>query len=180
LVALGSRRDSNASPRPIESFEKCIRPKRPSGLVPSGQQANYKIEASSNSLNHGGNTMNYKTLVAASLMSFALSSAAFAQCTDCALFPDRDYLNKGAPTLASKMMAQPGGAANSGISARNARAEAGVTGTRQRHYRDANASIAGGAAPVNPGAHAVYTKNLRDSGYNPAGDFNGAGNMKVN
>ena len=43
--------------------------------------------------------MNYKTLVAASLMSIALTSAAtsaaFAQCTDCAMYPDRDYLNKG-------------------------------------------------------------------------------------
>ena len=174
MVALGSRRDSKS----IDSLEKRIRPKRAGGLVTARQQANYNIRASSNSLNHGGNTMNYKTLVAASLMSFALTSAAFAQCTDCAMYPDRDVLNKGAPTPASKMMAQPGGAANSENSAHNARAEAGVTGTR--HHRDANASIAGGSAPVNTGAHAVYTKNLRDSGYNPADDFDSAGNVKVN
>ena len=54
--------------------------------------------------------MNYKTLVAASLMSIALTSAAFAQCVDCALHPDRDVLNSGAQTPASKMV-QPGGAA---------------------------------------------------------------------
>jgi hypothetical protein len=109
-------------------------------------------------------------------MSIALTSAAIAQCTDCALYPDRDVLNKGAPTPASKMMAQPGGAAG----ASTARAEARVAGTQHRHYRDANASIAEGSAPADTPAHRVYTKNLRDSGYNPAGDFNAGGNMKVN
>ena len=120
--------------------------------------------------------MNYKTLVAASLMSIALTSAASAQCVECALFPDRDSLNKGAPTPASKMMAA---GANTANSENNARAEAGVAGTRHRHYRDANASIAEGFAPANTGTHQVYIKNLRDSGYNPAGDFNAAGNMGV-
>ena len=129
--------------------------------------------------------MNYKTFVAASLMSIALTSAAFAQCTDCALYPDRDYLNKGVPTPASKMMMErPGGVASASTTisengASNARAEARVAGTRHRHYRDANASIANGSAPARTGAHQVYIKNLRDSGYNPAGDFNAAGNMKV-
>jgi len=47
--------------------------------------------------------MNYKTLVAASVMSVVLTSAAFAQCVDCALYPDRDSLNNGAPTPASKL-----------------------------------------------------------------------------
>jgi hypothetical protein len=46
---------------------------------------------------------NYKTLVAASLMSIALTSAAYAQCVECAMYPDRDSLNGGAPTPASKM-----------------------------------------------------------------------------
>ena len=46
--------------------------------------------------------MNYKTLVAASLISIALPSYAFAQCTECALYPDRDPLNKGAQTPAGK------------------------------------------------------------------------------
>jgi hypothetical protein len=46
---------------------------------------------------------NYKTLVAASLMSIALTSAAYAQCVECAVYPDRDFLNGGAPTPASKM-----------------------------------------------------------------------------
>jgi hypothetical protein len=80
--------------------------------------------------------MNYKTLVAASVMSIALTSAAFAQCVDCAMYPDRDHLNNGAPTPASKMgVTRPGGApaantANSGNSANNAHAEA-----RDHHIR---------------------------------------------
>ena len=123
--------------------------------------------------------MNYKTFVAASLMSIALTSAAFAQCGECALYPDRDVLNKGAPTLASKMMAAGASTANSGNKAHNARAEARVAGTRHRHPRDANASIAEGSAPANTGAYQVYLKNLRDSGYDPAGDLNAAGNMRV-
>jgi hypothetical protein len=57
--------------------------------------------------------MNYKTLVAAaSLMSMALPSSAFAQCTECAIYPDRDPLNKLEKTPAGKMgLEQPGGAA---------------------------------------------------------------------
>jgi hypothetical protein len=165
-----------ASARSIDCFEKCIRPKRQRGLVPAGQQANYKTEASWDSLNHGANTMNYKTLVAASLMSIALTSAAFAQCTDCAMYPDRDYLNKGAPTPASKMMAEPGSAGTASFD--NARAGARVAG--RRHFHDANASIAGGPAPAVTPSRRVYIKNLHDSGYSPAGDFNAAGNMKVN
>jgi hypothetical protein len=124
--------------------------------------------------------MNYKTLVAASLFSIALTSAAFAQCTECALYPDRDVLNKGAPTPASKMMEQPGG-----VAAYDARAGArvageSVRGTQRRHYRDAHASTAGGAAPADTPSRRVYMKNLHDSGYSPSGDFNGAGTMKVN
>jgi hypothetical protein len=117
--------------------------------------------------------MNYKTFVAASLMSIALTSTAFAQCIECAIYPDRDVLNKLAPTPASKMMAQSDSAgastANFGNKAYNARAEARVAGTRHRQ----------GSAPANTGVHGVYMKNLRDSGYNPASDFNAAGNMRV-
>ncbi len=74
--------------------------------------------------------MNYKTLVAASLMSIALTSAASAQCADCATYPDRDNLNNGAQTPAAKMgLMKPGGAAgspstaNSANNVNNARAE---------------------------------------------------------
>jgi hypothetical protein len=93
---------------------------------------------------------NYKTLVAASLMLIALPSAAFAQCVECALYPDRDLLNNGAPTPAAKMglnsygpmpsgkkgLMRPGGAAghaniaNSANSVNNARAE-----VRDHHLR---------------------------------------------
>lgn len=55
------------------------------------------------------------------------------------------------------------------------------------HYREANAS-APTAAPADPGAapadtmsaHESHMKNLRDSGYNPAGDLTAAGNLKAN
>lgn len=124
--------------------------------------------------------MNYKTLIAASLMSITLTSAAFAQCTDCAMYPDRDYLNKGVATPASKMMAEPGGAAAVGTAgfengAYNGRAK--VAGAQRRHPHDAHASM---AAPADTPSHRVYVKNLHDSGYNPARDVDGAGNIKVN
>jgi hypothetical protein len=118
--------------------------------------------------------MSYKTLVAASLMSIALTSAAFAQCVDCALHPDRDVLNNGAQTPASKMV-QPDGAAG----ASTANSEHGVYNTQHHHYRDANASIGEGSAPADTLAHEMYMKNLRDSGYNPASDFDAAGTVKV-
>jgi hypothetical protein len=122
--------------------------------------------------------MNYKTLVAASLMSIALTSAAFAQCATCAQYPDRDVLTNE-PNPASKMM-RPGGAtaasaANSEDSAYNARAD--MRKTPHRRYHDANASIAESSGT---GAHGVYITNLRDSGYSPAADFDAAGNLKVN
>lgn len=132
--------------------------------------------------------MIYKTLVAASLISVALTSPSFAQCTECAMYPDRDALNKGAATPASKME-QPGAAGASTVSSvdrtYNARAAARVAGepvrrTPRRNYLDANASIAGGPAPVGAPSQRVYIKNLQDSGYNPAGDFDSAGKMKVN
>jgi len=87
--------------------------------------------------------MNYKMLVAASLISIVLPSAAFAQCADCAMFPDRDSLNKGAPTPASKMgLTGPGGAAgartgNSESNANNARAEARDHHLRRSGHRSA-------------------------------------------
>jgi hypothetical protein len=119
--------------------------------------------------------MNYKILVAASLMSIALTSAASAQCVDCALHPDRDVLNKGAQTPATRMV-QPGGAAG----ASTANSEHGAYNTPHHHYRDANASIGERSAPTDTPDHQVYMKNLRDSGYNPASDFDAAGNVKVN
>ena len=171
IAVLYARRDSQCVD---QLLRKRIRPKRERGLVAARQQASYKMEASWDSLNHGANTMNYKTLVAASLMSIALTSAAtsaaYAQCTDCAQYPDRDYLNKGAATPASKIMAGQDGA----------RSGARVAGTQRRHYLNANASTAGGFAPADSPTQRLYLKNLHDSGYNPAADFNAAGNMKVN
>jgi hypothetical protein len=54
---------------------------------------------------------NYKTLVAAALISISLSSSAFAQCVQCALYPNRDTYT-GEETPAGKMgLMRPGGAA---------------------------------------------------------------------
>jgi hypothetical protein len=48
------------------------------------------------------------------------------------------------------------------------------------HFRDANASVAEGAAPIDTlSAHDLHIKNLHDSGYNPASDFNAAGNVNT-
>ena len=55
-----------------------------------------------------------------------------------------------------------------------------VKHTKKAHYEDANASVPVDAAPADTmSAHDSYMKNLRDSGYNPAGDFDAAGNMNV-
>jgi hypothetical protein len=75
--------------------------------------------------------MNYKTLVAASLMSIALTSAASAQCADCATYPDRDNLNNGAQTPAAKMgLMKPGGAAGSPSTANTANSANNVNNAR--------------------------------------------------
>jgi hypothetical protein len=48
------------------------------------------------------------------------------------------------------------------------------------HFLDANASAAEGAAPIDTlSAHDLHMENLRDSGYNPASDFNAAGNVNT-
>jgi hypothetical protein len=55
----------------------------------------------------------YKTLVAVALTSISLSAPAFAQCADCALYPNRDPLT-GVETPAGKMgLVRPGGATSS-------------------------------------------------------------------
>src|SRR6185503_14775146 len=75
--------------------------------------------------------MNYKMLVAASLMSITLSSHASAQCVACAMYPDRDNLNNNAQTPAGKSgLMQPGGAASSTNNASDARTETGVNNAR--------------------------------------------------
>jgi len=52
---------------------------------------------------------------------------------------------------------------------------------RHHHSHDATASVAGGAAPADTlSAHDAHALNLRDSGYNPAGDRDGVGNIKQN
>jgi hypothetical protein len=54
-------------------------------------------------------------------------------------------------------------------------------GAHHHHYREANASVAGDAAPADTlSAHEAHIKNLHDSGYNPASDFNSAGNVQTN
>jgi hypothetical protein len=54
-----------------------------------------------------------------------------------------------------------------------------VKGAKHHHYREANASVVEGAAPADTlNAHDARVRNLRDSGYNPAGDRDGAGNIR--
>jgi hypothetical protein len=56
-----------------------------------------------------------------------------------------------------------------------------VKGAQHHHYRDASASVAEGSAPADTlSAHDTHIKNLHDSGYNPAGDLDAAGNIKQN
>jgi hypothetical protein len=50
---------------------------------------------------------------------------------------------------------------------------------RHHHYRDANASVPDGSIPADTlSPHEAHLVNLRDSGYNPAGDFTAVGNVK--
>jgi hypothetical protein len=56
-----------------------------------------------------------------------------------------------------------------------------VKHTKKVHYEDANASAPADAAPADTmSAHDSYMKNLRDSGYNAAGDRDAAGNIRAN
>jgi len=83
--------------------------------------------------------MDYKTLVAASLMSLTLSSHAFAQCVDCAMYPNRDHLNGGVETPASKMGVDQSRGTTPATAANNANAE--VRGhDLQRSGHDSNRS----------------------------------------
>jgi hypothetical protein len=54
-------------------------------------------------------------------------------------------------------------------------------GAKHHHYREANASAPEGSAPADTlSAHDARLKNLHDSGYNPAGDRDAAGNIRQN
>jgi hypothetical protein len=56
-----------------------------------------------------------------------------------------------------------------------------VKGTKHHHYRDSNAAAPEGSTPADTlGAHEAHLKNLGDSGYNPKGDLDAAGNVKSN
>jgi hypothetical protein len=56
-----------------------------------------------------------------------------------------------------------------------------VSAKETKHHHNANASVAEGSAPADTlSAHDAHVLNLRDSGYNPAGDHDGAGNIKQN
>ena len=53
-------------------------------------------------------------------------------------------------------------------------------GAHHHHYRDANASVGENSTPADTmSAHEAHIKNLHDSGYNPASDFNAAGNVNT-
>lgn len=49
------------------------------------------------------------------------------------------------------------------------------------HHVDTSAPAAEGAFPADVlSAHAAHIENLRESGYNPASDFDAVGNLKAN
>lgn len=49
------------------------------------------------------------------------------------------------------------------------------------HHLEASAPVPEGAAPADIlGAHEAYIKNLHDSGYNPARDYDAGGNIRTN
>lgn len=90
--------------------------------------------------------MNYKTFAAASLAIMVSTSYAYAQCSDCAQFPERDHLNGGVQVPAAKMGLQGPGGAAPGYHGSNAYAgirdqyllQSGAPGTtviRRRHSR---------------------------------------------
>ena len=96
-------------------------------------------------------------------MSIALTSYAFAQCTECAIYPDRDNLNGGAQTPAGKMgLVRPGGAAGIVVdpdvvnNPNNARAEF-------RHQRSRRgSSIDGNRTKRNLGARTIGLGDRRN------------------
>jgi hypothetical protein len=96
--------------------------------------------------------MNYKTLVVASLMSITLISAAFAQCVQCAIYPDRDPLNNGALTPAGKMgLVRPGSATGSSSPANIAKSANEVNNARaQVRNRHLRGSSRGSGVDGNP------------------------------
>jgi hypothetical protein len=60
-------------------------------------------------------------------------------------------------------------------------AQTNVKGARHHHTSDANAFVPEGSAPADTlSAHDAHMKNLRDAGYNPAGDLDAAGNVRQN
>jgi hypothetical protein len=60
----------------------------------------------------------------------------------------------------------------------------GTSARHHHHYREANASVPNapvpdGSAPADTlSAHDAYIRNLREAGYNPAGDRDAAGNVR--
>jgi hypothetical protein len=62
----------------------------------------------------------FKTLVAAILASISLSAPAFAQCSQCAMYPDRDTYTGEVTPAGKAALAGPPGAASANTSAANA------------------------------------------------------------
>jgi len=90
--------------------------------------------------------MGTKTLAAAALGLAMLTSQASAQCVDCAIYPNRDYLNGGVETPAAKMgLEHAGGGApvydpNAAANAHNAYVESqNRAAHRSIHHRKTRA-----------------------------------------
>jgi hypothetical protein len=57
----------------------------------------------------------------------------------------------------------------------------GAVSAKETKHHHTNASVAEGSAPADTlSAHDAHVLNLRESGYNPAGDHDSVGNIKQN
>jgi hypothetical protein len=85
------------------------------------------------------------------------------------------------PTMRLVILTAAAALVITGTAMANESVQTNVKGARHHHYREANASVASVPADSIPAdtlsAHETRVKNLRDSGYNPARDFNAAGNV---
>ncbi|HVV42383.1 MAG TPA: hypothetical protein VHC94_15110 [Nitrobacter sp.] len=77
----------------------------------------------------------YKLLAAVSLGLMMLTSQASAQCTDCAMYPNRDHLNGGAETPAGRLGLEHSGGAASTYNGANAQMEPQVRSVQPSHKR---------------------------------------------
>jgi hypothetical protein len=78
-----------------------------SGIIPLGQST---TSMKGSTLPGRTTMMNYKTLVAASLMSTVFASHALAQCAECSVYQNQDPFTQGLATTPESRTGEPNGA----------------------------------------------------------------------